>query len=53
MAEMFDDPTPLDETNPEIREDLFETFKDMGWAPEDIKDEELREPYRAWLRNQK
>ena len=51
--EMFDDPVPLDENDPEIQEEMFETFKDLGWGPLEIKDKKLRGLYEVWLQRQK
>lgn len=39
-----------DEQDPEYREEMFRSFKEMGWTPEDIKDPVYREQYREWLK---
>lgn len=33
---MFADPEPLDEDDPEVKEEMFETHKALGWTPEDL-----------------
>jgi hypothetical protein len=49
--EMFSDPEPLDENDPEVKEEMFETYKFMRVAPEDLKtaSEEERREYAEWL----
>ena len=48
---MFDDPVPLDETDSEVLEEMFETFQHLGWTADDIKDTKLKGPYKEWLKN--
>jgi hypothetical protein len=48
--EMFSDPEPLAEDDPEVKLEQFETYKYMGWKPEDLKDEEVSKEYQAWLK---
>jgi hypothetical protein len=40
-----------DEDSPEEHE-LFETFKFMGWTPEDMQDEAFAGRYKEWLARQ-
>ena len=39
----------LDEDDPEVQEELFETLKHLGVAPQDIPDQEERSQYAASL----
>jgi hypothetical protein len=49
--EMFSDPVPLDEDDPEVQEKLFEQFKYSGTTPEDLTNatDEWRKEYADWL----
>jgi hypothetical protein len=40
---------PLDEGDPEVQEEMFQTMKFMGAEPKDLVDAEEREQYAAWL----
>ena len=42
-------PRPVGRSDPEYMEEIFETYKYMGWTPEKIKDPQEREEYAAWL----
>ena len=47
---MFEEqPEPLDEEDPEVQDELFETLRVMGTKPEDLPDVEDRKDYTAWL----
>jgi hypothetical protein len=45
-----DDPEPGDESDPAYKEELFETYRFMGWAPDMFPDPEYRAEYAAWLK---
>lgn len=45
-----EDPEPPDENDPEFKEEMFETYKEMGWRPEDLKNPQDAEEYAAWLK---
>ena len=47
--EYIENPDPLDDSDPEYMEEIFETYKYMGWTPEMIRDPQEREEYAAWL----
>jgi hypothetical protein len=47
--EYIDNPDPLDDDDPEYKREIFETYKYMGWSPEEIEDRKEREEYAAWL----
>jgi hypothetical protein len=47
---MFDDPAPLDENDPEVKLEMFETYKHMGSKPEDLGDGKLSRDYAEWLK---
>jgi hypothetical protein len=49
--EMFSDPVPLDEDDPEVREEMFELHKYLGNSPESLVSatEEYRQEYADWL----
>ena len=50
MANMFeDDPEPLDENDPEVKEELFQTMKHMGTNPSELKDPVEAAEYAEWL----
>jgi hypothetical protein len=51
ISEMFDDPTPPDENDPEFIEESFEIHKDQGDKPEDLvgATQEYRDAYAKWL----
>ena len=46
-----DEPDPEDENCPEYKEEMFRTYKEMDWTPEDLKDPTDQEEYRAWLKS--
>jgi hypothetical protein len=47
---MFDEePEPLDESDPEVEQEFFETMKEMGTPPEAIVDLAERERYQTFL----
>jgi hypothetical protein len=50
--EMFADPVPLDEDDPEVKIEMFEQYMDSGIEPEDLTHAppECREEYAVWLR---
>jgi hypothetical protein len=49
--EMFADPEPLDEDDPEVKEEMFELHKFCGDTPESLvgATDEWRKEYAAWL----
>lgn len=50
ISKMFEqEPEPLDENDPEVREEMFETLKYIGARPEDLPDPEERKQYAAWF----
>jgi hypothetical protein len=49
--EYREDPEPHRNTEA-YREEMFATFKHMGWKPDDLKDPKYREQYAAWLKKQ-
>lgn len=53
--DMFADPEPLDESDPEVMEEMFKLHHDLGWKPADLPGAtpEYRDKYEAWLRSQK
>jgi hypothetical protein len=51
MPEMFRDPEPLDEDDPEVKEEMFELYESLGYAPDSLTtatDAERKE-YGDWL----
>jgi hypothetical protein len=44
-----EDPVLGDEDDPSYMEEMFETFKELGWSPEKIQDEKYRKAYADWL----
>ena len=46
--EYIENADPLDDSDPEYKEEIFETYKAMGWTPERIVDRQEREEYAAW-----
>jgi hypothetical protein len=52
--EMFSDPVPLDEDDPEVREEMFGLHKYLGNTPESLvgATEEYRKEYAAWLQKE-
>ena len=53
--DMFDDPEPLDEDDPEVVEEMFEQYNSHELKPEDLPnmDVELKKKYAAWLESRK
>jgi hypothetical protein len=51
---MFADPEPLDEDDPEVKEELFEQFKFSGTTPEELTNApaEWRKEYAEYLRKE-
>jgi hypothetical protein len=50
MAKMFEEePEPLDENDPQVKEELFETMNMMGVKPVDVADAEEAKEYAEWL----
>ncbi len=51
ISEMFDDPIPPDENDPEFIEESFETHKYLGLKPEDLvgATQDYRDAYAKWL----
>ncbi len=49
--EMFPDPEVPDESDPEVKEDMFVLQKGLGLKPEDLTGatQRKREEYAAWL----
>jgi hypothetical protein len=45
-----EDPEPGDENDPAYKEELFRTFQEMGWAPEELKDPQDQQEYAEWLK---
>lgn len=45
-----EDPEPGDENDPAYKEEMFETFKYMGWEPEDLTDPKDQQEYAHWLK---
>jgi len=45
-----EDPEPGDENDPEYKEEMFETFKYMGWKPEQLRDPKDQKEYADWLK---
>ena len=37
MPSMFDDPDPMDEQDPAVKEELFDLYSSLGLSPEDLK----------------
>jgi hypothetical protein len=46
----YGDPELGNEDDPEYKEELFETYRDMGWKPEELTDAKYREEYAEWLK---
>jgi hypothetical protein len=55
IEDMFNDPEPPDEDDPEFQEEMFELHKYLNNKPEDLVGEtpEYRAKYAAWLESQK
>ncbi len=52
--EYVEDPEPGDENDPAYKLEMFETFKEMGWKPEDLTgDPKYAAEYAVWLKKQK
>jgi hypothetical protein len=51
----MDDPEPLDENDPETKEEMFSLHKYLGDKPEDLPGmtEEQRKEYAEWLEKNK
>lgn len=47
-----EDPQCQGDSDSANEEELFETAKHMGMAPDDMRDREFAEKYAAWLRGQ-
>ncbi len=47
-----EDPELEDENDPEFKEEMFQTFKHMGWTPDDLKNPGDKQEYAAWLAKQ-
>ena len=54
LSDLIDDPIPLDETDPEVIQEIFEIHEAMGARPEDLTGgpPELRDAYSKWLKRQ-
>jgi hypothetical protein len=52
--EMFSDPEPLDEDDPEAMEEIFEMYNDSGLVPEDLTNatDERRKEYAEYLQKE-
>ena len=52
IEQMFDDPEPLDEDDPEVKLEMFETHKYRGVKPEELTGAtpEYRQEYAEWLK---
>ena len=51
--DMFPDPEPGNEDDPEYKEELFNTMKAMGWKPEDLTNNPKgAAEYARWLKRQ-
>jgi hypothetical protein len=47
----LEDPEMGDEKDPAYRREMFETFKHMGCAPDDIRtDPKMKKEYAEWLK---
>jgi len=46
-----EDPELGDENDPAYKEEMFQTFKYMGWSPEQLKDPKDQQEYADWLAN--
>jgi hypothetical protein len=44
-----EDPELGDENNLEYKEELFRTFSEMGWTPQDLKNSKDQKEYAEWL----
>jgi hypothetical protein len=49
IEDMFGDPEPHDEDDPEYKEEMFATMKAIGCKPEGLIDPEEAAEYQAWL----
>jgi hypothetical protein len=49
--QMFSDPVPFDEDDPEAMEEMFELYKSLGKTPADLPNitEKERKEYAEWL----
>lgn len=50
FSDYDEDPELGDENDPEYMNEIFETFKYMGWKPEDLPDPKDQSEYAAWLK---
>lgn len=52
LSEMFADPEPLDEDDPEVQEEMFELHMYLKNKPEDLRGAtpEYRAKYAEWLK---
>ena len=46
----YDDPEPGNEDDPEYQDEMFRTFRHMGWKPEDLMDPKYASKYAEWLK---
>jgi len=55
LEDMFSDPVPADDNDPEIQEEVFKLHKASGAKPADLKGAtpEIRAKYAAWLESEK
>lgn len=51
VREYREDPEPPDETK-EFLEEMFLTYHEMGWKPEDLNDKKEARKYADWLKKQ-
>ena len=52
MARRYiEDPEPPEET-PEFKEEMFRTYVEMGWKPEDLMDKKEASEFADWLKKQ-
>lgn len=45
-----EDPELGDEKDPAYMEEIFSSYKHMGWEPEQLKDPADQQEYRNWLK---
>jgi hypothetical protein len=49
----FPDPEPPDEEDPSFKEEMFRSFMELGWKPEDLtREPETAAEYSRWLKRQ-
>lgn len=44
------DPEVADEDDPEYQAEMFATFRELGWKPEDLKNPKDTRAYSEWLK---